>query len=125
MANVGAYLKQLEQARPLFIRANKSAHELMESVGLKYYQTTHFRERFELRAAKPIEAVSDFELAIRIVKTHIQSIIGKRAAIKVKNHLFVFDATSEGQVRAVSFWWTDKPGPEAMKGRGEFQVEYQ
>ena len=121
--NIGAYVKELEQARPMKVRALKLAHELMKEVGLTLYQTAHFIERFDQRSNSPIEAVRNFELAIRIVKNRIKDIIGKKAAIKVKNHVFIFDAQQPGQVRAVSFWYTDLPAKEALAGRGEFQLE--
>jgi hypothetical protein len=95
----------------------------MKDVGQQFYQTAHFIERFDQRSNRPIEAVSNFELAIRIVKNRIGEIGGKKAALKIKNHVFIFDATQTGKVRAVTFWWTELPAAEALKGRGEFQLE--
>lgn len=123
MSNIAGYLKELEQARPMRVKALKVANDLMKEAGLEFYQTAHFIERFELRANRPIEAVRNFELAIRIVKNRASDIPGKKAAIKVKNHVFIFDGANRGQLRAVTFWWTELPAEEALRGRGEILVD--
>jgi len=84
--------------------------------------SAHFVQRFDQRSGSPIEAVRNFEIAIRIVKNRINDIIGKKAALKVKNHVFIFDATIAGQMRMVTFWWTELPAEKALFGRGEFQL---
>lgn len=123
-AKIGQYIRERDTAQPLRTRAIESANKLFAEIEVKFFQTSHFIERFNLRASKPIEAVSDFELAVRIVKQRYEDAKGKTAALKIKNHVFVFDCTQEKTVRAVTFWWTEAPAEEALKGRGDFQLAY-
>jgi len=120
--STATYLRDLDRAKPMRVNALKLANSLMKEVGLELYQTAHFVQRFDQRSGSPIEAVRNFEIAIRIVKNRINDIIGKKAALKVKNHVFIFDATIAGQMRMVTFWWTELPAEKALFGRGEFQL---
>jgi hypothetical protein len=121
--NIGTYLKELELARPMRVRALSTAASLMKEVGATFIQTNHFVERFAQRHSSPIESVRNFELAVRVLKTKATEFPGKKVALKVKNHVFIFDCITPGIVKAVSFWYTELPAAEALKGRGEIQIE--
>ena len=122
MSNLAKYLKDLERAKLMRVKALKNAREMMKEVGLEFYQSAHFIDRFEMRAAFPVEAVRDFEVAIRVARNRVADYDGKKIAIKVGNHVFIFGRAFAGNLSAVTFWRTSLPAKEALEGRADILV---
>lgn len=123
MASIGQYLKEVEQAKPMRVRAFQLAHEVAQELGCRFYPAVHFLTRFDQRSISPIRATGSFELAIRMLRANRDRILGKQVAMLVSQHVFIFDCRQAGRICAVSFWWTDKPANVALAGRGDIFLE--
>lgn len=116
---IAAYLKELDKAKLMRVTAMQTAHDLMREVNCKLVLTNHFIERFDLRHNSPITALRNFEITMRCLKAKAPEISGKKVAVKIASHVFIFDCVTPGIVKAISFWQTALPTAEALKGRGD------
>lgn len=117
--SLATFIKEQQVAAPIRAATFATAHRLLNEVNQVFYPTAHFLERFNLRAVSPLAATRSFDTVVRSTRHNIDRIIGKKAAFKVGEYVFVIDATQPGYVRAVTFWRTDAPAEQALAGRGD------
>ena len=122
MATIAKYLAERQTAVPLRARVMAMAHDIAEQHGCRFLATAHFVERFDQRAPHPIRAIGDLEVALRMIDRRWAEFTGKKIAMKITQHVFIFDCTQPDFIRAVSFWITDTPAPIALAGRGDIII---
>lgn len=115
-------LAQLQEMRR---RTFDTAYRLVESLGCRLYMSSHFIDRFNIRAREQTRALGAYELALRSLINQYEKARGEKAAVMISGHVFIFDLMQENQVRVVTFWVTDKSPEEALRGRGATLIAHQ
>jgi hypothetical protein len=113
---------QVQEARK---RTFDRAYKLADEVNCRLYLSSHFIERFNIRAAEQMKALGAFEVAMRSIIRRLDQGRGHKAAAMISSHVFIFDLMQEGQIRLVTFWVTHKPPEEALAGRGAVLIAHQ
>lgn len=117
------YLQEVKQCESMRKAILQWAHVQFRAVNHTLWLTTHFLERLAQRSMSPVRSHRAFDLALRALHKNWEQCKGKKTAIKSDSFVFIFDATQDGFIRGVTFWYSDKPAAAALQGRGDVLLE--